>query len=229
MYKDQTVWVVIPAYNEAGVLKEVLGELRDYNRLYNIVVVDDGSSDETVSVASGFDVHILRHPVNLGEGAAIATGIEYALLEKADVVVTFDADGQMSAEDIGAVVNEVLEEGVDVALGSRFLTARPKGMPRTKKIGLKLATMLTRISTGLKITDTHNGLKAFKAEALRKIVITQNRMAHASEILSEIARNRLVYREVPVTIRYTEYSKTKGQSIFNTINILYELFTGGGK
>jgi glycosyltransferase involved in cell wall biosynthesis len=223
------VWVVIPAYNEAGVLKEVLGELRDYNRLYNIVVVDDGSSDETVSVASGFDVHILRHPVNLGEGAAIATGIEYALLEKADVVVTFDADGQMSAEDIGAVVNEVLEEGVDVALGSRFLTARPKGMPRMKKIGLKLATMLTRISTGLKITDTHNGLKAFKAEALRKIVITQNRMAHASEILSEIARNRLVYREVPVTIRYTEYSKTKGQSIFNTINILYELFTGGGK
>jgi glycosyltransferase involved in cell wall biosynthesis len=229
MYKDQMVWVVIPAYNEAGVLKEVLGELRDYNRLYNIVVVDDGSSDETVSVASGFDVHILRHPVNLGEGAAIATGIEYALLEKADVVVTFDADGQMSAEDIGAVVNEVLEEGVDVALGSRFLTARPKGMPRMKKIGLKLATMLTRISTGLKITDTHNGLKAFKAEALRKIVITQNRMAHASEILSEIARNRLVYREVPVTIRYTEYSKTKGQSIFNTINILYELFTGGGK
>ena len=229
MYKDQTVWVVIPAYNEAQVLKEVLGELRDYNRLYNIVVVDDGSSDETVSVASGFDVHILRHPVNLGEGAAIATGIEYALLEKADVVVTFDADGQMSAEDIGAVVNEVLEEGVDVALGSRFLTARPKGMPRMKKIGLKLATMLTRISTGLKITDTHNGLKAFKAEALRKIVITQNRMAHASEILSEIARNRLVYREVPVTIRYTEYSKTKGQSIFNTINILYELFTGGGK
>jgi hypothetical protein len=135
----------------------------------------------------------------------------------------------MSAEDIGAVVNEVLEEGVDVALGSRFLTARPKGMPRTKKIGLKLATMLTRISTGLKITDTHNGLRAFKAKALRKIVITQNRMAHASEILSEIARNRLVYREVPVTIRYTEYSKTKGQSIFNTINILYELFTGGGK
>jgi glycosyltransferase involved in cell wall biosynthesis len=229
MYKDQMVWVVIPAYNEAGVLKEVLGELRDYNRLYNIVVVDDGSSDETVSVASGFDVHILRHPVNLGEGAAIATGIEYALLEKADVVVTFDADGQMSAEDIGAVVNEVLEEGVDVALGSRFLTARPKGMPRMKKIGLKLATMLTRISTGLKITDTHNGLRAFKAKALRKIVITQNRMAHASEILSEIARNRLVYREVPVTIRYTEYSKTKGQSIFNTINILYELFTGGGK
>jgi glycosyltransferase involved in cell wall biosynthesis len=229
MYKDQMVWVVIPAYNESQVLKEVLGELRDYNRSYNIVVVDDGSSDETASVASGFDVHILRHPVNLGQGAAIATGIEYALREGADIVVTFDADGQMSAEDIGAVVNEVLKEGIDVALGSRFLTARPKGMPRVKKTGLKLATIFTELSTGLKITDTHNGLRAFRAEALRKIVITQNRMAHASEILSEIARNKLTYREVPVTIRYTEYSKAKGQSIFNTINILYELFTGGGK
>ena len=229
MYKDQMVWVVIPAYNEAGVLKEVLGELRDYNRSYNIVVVDDGSSDETASVAGGFDVHILRHPVNLGQGAAIATGIEYALQERADIVVTFDADGQMSAEDIGAVVNEVLKEGVDVALGSRFLSSPPKGMPRVKRTGLKLATIFTKLSTGLKITDTHNGLRAFKADALRRITITQNRMAHASEILSEISRNKLKYCEVPVTISYTDYSKAKGQSIFNTINILYELFTGGGK
>jgi len=226
---SSAVWVVIPAYNEAGVLKEVLSELREYNRSYNIVVVDDGSGDGTADVAGGFDVHILKHPINLGQGAAIATGIEYALQEKADVVVTFDADGQMSAQDIGAVVNEVENSEVDAALGSRFLTALPKGMPRVKKICLKLATILTKFSTGLKITDTHNGLKAFKAEALRRIVINQNRMAHASEILSEIARNKLTYREVPVTIRYTEYSKAKGQSIFNTINILYELFTGGGK
>lgn len=226
---SSAVWIVIPAYNEGKVLKEVLGELLDYERSYNIVVVDDGSSDETASVAGSFGVHLLRHPINLGQGAALATGIEYTLGEKADVVVTFDADGQMSAEDIGAVVNEVLKEGVDVALGSRFLSSPPKGMPMMKKIGLKLATILTRFSTGLKITDTHNGLKAFRAEALRKIVITQNRMAHASEILSEIARNKLVYREVPVTIRYTRYSKAKGQSIFNTINILYELFTGGPK
>lgn len=226
---SSAVWVVIPAYNEARVLKEVLGEVRDYNRFYNIVVVDDGSSDETASAVSGFDVHILRHPVNLGQGAAIATGIAYALGEKADVVVTFDADGQMRAEDIGVVVNEVLQGGVDVALGSRFLTALPKGMTRMKKTSLKLATILTKFSTGLKITDTHNGLKAFRAEALRKIVITQNRMAHASEILSEIGRNKLTYREVPVTISYTDYSKAKGQSLFNTINILYELFTGGGK
>jgi len=90
---------------------------------------------------------------------------------------------------------------------------------------LKLATVFTRLTTGLKISDTHNGLRAFKAEALRKFNITQNAMAHASEILSEIARNKLTYREVPVTIRYTEYSKSKGQSVSNAINILFELFS----
>jgi hypothetical protein len=102
-------------------------------------------------------------------------------------------------------------------------------MPVTRRIGLKLGTVLTRLTTGLKITDTHNGIRAFKADAVRNIAITQNRMAHASEILSEIARAKLRYREVPVTIRYTEYSKAKGQSMFNAINILFELFTGGKK
>jgi glycosyltransferase involved in cell wall biosynthesis len=224
-----SVWVVIPAYNEAQILGDVLRELLDYNRSYHVIVVDDGSSDGTVTVAGGFPVHVLIHPVNLGQGAALATGIEYALREKAEIIVTFDSDGQMRPQDIGALVNEVLKGGTDVVLGSRFLTSPPEGMPRMKRISLKWATLLTKLATGLKVTDTHNGLRAFKAEALRKFVITQNRMAHASEILSEIARNKLVYRELPVTIRYTQYSKAKGQSIFNSINILFELFTGGTK
>jgi glycosyltransferase involved in cell wall biosynthesis len=224
-----SVWVVIPAYNEAEVIEDVLRELLDYNSSYQVVVVDDGSSDGTATVASSFPVHVLVHPINLGQGAALATGIEYALREKAETIVTFDADGQMCPKDIGALVNEVLNGGVDVALGSRFLTSPPKGMSRTKRMALKWATLLTKLSTGLKITDTHNGMRAFKAEALRKLTITQNKMAHASEILSEIARNKLTYREVPVTIRYTQYSKAKGQSIFNSINILYELFMGGKK
>ena len=224
-----SIWVVIPAYNEAKILGSVLRELLDCNSSYNVVVVDDGSSDETATVAGKLPVHVLVHPVNLGQGAALATGIEYALKEGAEVVVTFDADGQMSPQDIGRLVNELQEGGVDVALGSRFLTSAPIEMPRIKRIGLKLATVLTKLTTGLKVTDTHNGIRAFKAEALRKITITQNRMAHASEMLSELARNKLVYREVPVTIRYTQYSKAKGQSIFNSINILFELFTGGSK
>lgn len=224
-----SIWVVIPAYNEAGALGSVLGELHQCDPSYNVVVVDDGSSDQTAAVAGDLPVHLLVHPVNLGQGAALATGIEYALGKKADIVVTFDADGQMFPQDIASLVKEVAEGEVDVALGSRFLTLTPAAMPRMKKVLLKLATVLTKLSTGLKVTDTHNGIRAFRAEALRKIVLTQNRMAHASEILSEIARNKLIYKEVPVSIRYTKYSKAKGQSIFNSINILFELFTGGTK
>ena len=226
---NSSVWVVIPAYNEGKILKDVLGELLDYNRSYHIVVVDDGSVDDTAEAASSLPVHVLRHPINLGQGAALATGIEYALKEKAEVIVTFDADGQMCPQDIGTLVNEVLKDGVDVVLGSRFLTSPPEGMSRMRRIVLKLATALTNLTTGLKVTDTHNGIRAFRQTALRKFEITQNQMAHSSEILSEIARNKLIYHEVPVTIRYTRYSKAKGQSIFNSINILYELLTGGKK
>lgn len=226
---DSSIWIVIPAYNEAPVLKEVLAELLDCGPSYHVVVVDDGSSDETAETATALGVHVLVHPINLGQGAALATGIEYALREDADIVVTFDADGQMRPADIAAMVKEVQNEGVDVALGSRFLTAAPQAMSGMKRIMLKLAAAFTKLSTGLNVTDTHNGLRAFRAQALRKITISQNRMAHASEILSEIARNKLVCREVPVTIRYTEYSKAKGQSLLNSINILFDLFTGGKK
>jgi len=224
-----SVWIVIPAYNEAPILENVLRELLQYDSSYHIVVVDDGSSDGTATIAGKFPVHVLRHPINLGQGAALATGFEYALREKAQIVVTFDADGQMQPQDVGSLVDKLQNEAIDVALGSRFLTSVPEGMPTAKRLVLKLATVLTRLTTGLKITDTHNGIRAFRAQALRKITITQNGMAHSSEILSEIARNKLAYREVPVTIRYTRYSKAKGQSIFNSINILYELFMGDKK
>ena len=224
-----SVWIVIPAYNEAEMIGQVLSELVEHNRSYKIVIVDDGSSDDTAKIAAGRPVHILRHPINLGQGAALATGIEYALNQNADIVVTFDADGQMLPQDIDKLVDEVSKDGVDVALGTRFLSSSPIGMSKVKKLGLKLATILTKITTGLMVTDTHNGIRAFKADALRKITITQNQMAHASEIISQIARNKLSWCEVPVTIKYTKYSKAKGQSILNSINILFELFTGGEK
>ena len=226
---EPSIWIVIPAYNEGRVLADVVGELLENNSSYQVVIVDDGSTDNTSAIAGNLGVHLLTHPINLGQGAALATGFEYALQQKADVIVTFDADGQMQPADIGLLVDVIINEDVDVALGSRFLTTSPEKMPPIKKYVLKLATVLTKLTTGLKVTDTHNGFRAFKAQALRKLTITQNRMAHASEILSAIAHNKLSWREVPVTIRYTEYSKSKGQSISNAINILFELFSRGTK
>ena len=223
-----SIWVVIPAYNEQQVIGGVLRELIEQNKSFNIVVVDDGSKDDTAKEAAKYPIHILQHPINLGQGAALATGFEYALLKNADVVVTFDADGQMRPEDIEKLVGKI-KEGFDVALGSRFLDIKPQDMPALRKFLLRLVVAFTRATGGLNVTDIHNGFRAFKADALRQIVITQNQMAHASEILSEIKRNKLKYCEVPVGIRYTDYSKKKGQSILNSINILYELLTRGKK
>jgi glycosyltransferase involved in cell wall biosynthesis len=224
-----SIWVIIPAYNEEPVLADVIGELLDYDCSYHFVVIDDGSADDTAKIARKFPVHLLVHPMNLGQGAALATGTKYALQQKADIIVTFDADGQMQPADIGVLIEALIKEDLDVVLGSRFLKWPSSEMPPIKKVVLKLGTVFTRLTTGLKITDTHNGLRAFKAEALRKFNIKQNEMAHASEILSEITRNKLAYCEVPVTIRYTEYSKSKGQPVSNAINILFELFSKGTK
>jgi glycosyltransferase involved in cell wall biosynthesis len=128
---QQSVWVVIPAYNESRVIAQVVGQLLKYNRLFNIVVVDDGSTDGTGSTVENLPVHILTHPENLGQGAALATGIEYALANDPDVVVTFDADGQMRPEDIEKLLSK-LAEGFDVVLGSRFLGQRAECMPLVK-------------------------------------------------------------------------------------------------
>jgi glycosyltransferase involved in cell wall biosynthesis len=226
---ESSIWVVVPAYNEEKVIGGVLKELVDCNPAFNVVVVDDGSKDGTAAEAARLrQVHLLHHPVNLGQGAALATGFEYALGQGAGIVITFDADGQMNPSDINKMVAKI-KEGFDVVLGSRFLNVQPVGMPALRKFLLRLAVIFTRVTGRLKVTDMHNGLRAFRADALRKIVITQNQMAHASEILSEISRNRLKYCEVPVGIRYTDYSKAKGQSIFNSINIMYELLTGAKK
>ena len=225
----RSIWVVIPAYNEEKVIASVVKELIEFDSSYNIVIVDDGSSDETIAACSNLAVDILKHPVNLGQGAALATGIKYTLRNNADIIITYDADGQMCPDDIPALVKQITEKGFDIALGSRFISSSPKGITSSKKIVLKLATLFTRISTSLELTDTHNGFRAISADAAAKIRINQNQMAHASEILSEISRNKLKYKEVPVNIRYTKYSMAKGQSILNSFNILFELFTGDKK
>ena len=223
---NDEVWVVIPAYNEAGALREVLRDLGEHP--YHVVVVDDGSRDDTAQAALRFPVTVLRHAANLGQGAAIQTGIRYALGQPGTgYIVTFDADGQHRPSDLPAILDILKSGSYDIVLGSRFMrSGRAVDIGRVRRLALRLAVWLTRFGTGLQLTDTHNGLRALTAEAASRLNIEQNGMAHASEILSQVAALKLRYCEAPVTVTYTAYSRLKGQSLFNGINILWDLFMG---
>ena len=215
--------VVIAAFNEADVIGPVV---RDIRQSYpNVVVVDDGSSDGTAACALASGAVILRHPVNLGQGAALQTGITYALARGGEFVVTFDADGQHACADIARMVRALIEHDAEVALGSRFL-GKAVGISTARRILLRLAVLFTRLTTGLKVTDTHNGLRVFTRAAARKVKITQNRMAHASELLDQVARHKMSYVEVAVTISYTNHSRAKGQTILGAADIFGDLVLG---
>jgi len=217
------LWVVVPAYNESSRLPATLRELTSH--VPNVVVVDDGSPDDTVDAARECDVWVLRHPINRGQGAALQTGIDFALAQGASYIVTFDADGQHDPDDIRTVLAPLLRGDVDVTLGSRFL-GRSIGMPLSRRIVLKLAILFTRVVSRIRVSDTHNGFRGFTAEAAVQLRIRQDRMAHASEILDEVVRLGLRYREVPVTIRYTANTLAKGQSSWNAVRIAWQFLIG---
>jgi glycosyltransferase involved in cell wall biosynthesis len=223
MEKNRDVWILIAAYNEGSVIGDVVRDLRE--QFSNVAVVDDGSSDDTGNVAMEAGAHVIRHPINLGQGAAIQTGLTYGLAQGADYLVTFDADGQHRIEDVRSMLEVVKKSDLDVACGSRFLGST-ESMPTSRRILLKLAIMFTRFTTGVKVTDAHNGLRVFSARGAKQINITQNRMAHASEIIEQIAARKLTMQEVPVTIRYTEYSLQKGQKMTNSLSIIMDLLGG---
>ena len=213
--------LVIAAYNEARVIAGVVaGVIRAG---YDVVVVDDGSSDRTRDLAAAAGAVVLRHPINLGQGAALQTGIEFALRQGADIVVTFDADGQHRIADAARLVAALHTHGADFALGSRFLGGAVN-QPLSRRILLRLATLFTRLTTGLSVTDTHNGVRAMTRRGAGAIGLKQNRMAHASEILHQIADSGLKFVEVPVTIEYSAYSLAKGQSMGDALVILTDLF-----
>lgn len=212
--------VIIAAFNEETKIATVVSELR--GRSYEVVVIDDGSADRTREAALAAGAKVVRHPVNLGQGAALQTGIDFGLRGGYDRFVTFDADGQHDPDDIARMRAAMAEADADFVLGSRFL-GTTIGMTAARKALLKLAVVFTRITSGMRLTDAHNGLRYFSAAAARTIRLRQNRMAHASEILDQIGASGLRYVECPVTIRYTDYSKAKGQSGLNSVNIVLDL------
>ena len=215
-------WLIVPLYNEGEVVRAVVADA--LGTFPNIVCIDDGSTDDSVEEALAGGAVVLRHPINLGQGAAIQTGIEFAREQSgARYFVTFDSDGQHQSSDAMAMVDRLRTEPYDVIVGSRFLDDRTKASA-LKKLVLRTAVLFERLSTGVRLTDAHNGLRAFNQRAARSFEIRQNRMAHASEIVAQIGAHHLRYAEHPVHIVYTDYSRAKGQSLWNSVNILSELF-----
>ncbi len=219
------VGIVIPLYNEERVIEGVLQELHQKYPQYTLIVVDDSSTDKSLKKACIKDVYMLHHSVNLGQGAALQTGIEYAKELGCKYAVTFDADGQHDPDDIALFVQTLQSDKADIVLGSRFL-GKTENMPLRKRYLLQASRVFTWMTTGLWLTDSHNGLRAINIEKFPQFEITQNRMAHASEIISIIKTLKMCYVEKPCNIRYTEYSIEKGQSMFNSINIIIDYFVG---
>ena len=205
---DDQIWAVIAAFNEAPRIALVLDALLPV--VPHVVVVDDGSSDATGEAVLSRAVWLVTHPVNLGQGAALQTGIAFALARGASHVVTFDADGQHDPNDIPRMLAALSDQGAEYALGSRFLGAA-QNMPRSRRVLLRLAILFTRLLSGVSLSDAHNGLRAMTRVGAKSIRLSFNRMEHASEIVEQIARSGLKYIEVPVTIRYTHASLAKGQ------------------
>jgi glycosyltransferase involved in cell wall biosynthesis len=224
--KTDDVWLVVPLYNEAAVIADVVHEA--LQTFPNIVCVDDGSHDDSARLAAVAGAHVVQHPVNLGQGAALQTGIEYALYDPTmSYVVTFDADGQHQVQDVLDLLERIRRDDLHVVFGSRFLDDRSEASA-LKRLVLKTAVFYTNLTTGTKLTDAHNGMRVLSRTVAERLNITQNGMAHASEIVAQIGAMRVDgapvrYAEAPVHVLYTDYSRAKGQSLWNSVNILVEL------
>lgn len=217
------VWIAIAAFNEAIAIVDTVTNVLKY--FENVVVVDDCSNDKTGELARTAGAHTLVHPINLGQGAALQTGISYALQHGADYIVTFDADGQHDASEIVPMLMALRNDGAEVALGSRFL-GKAINITWHRYMLLKAALSFTRITSRIRLTDVHNGFRILSRRFCESFEFKQNRMAHASEIIDYIATHKIPHLEYPVTIAYSEYSMSKGQKSLNAFHILMELLMG---
>jgi len=218
---NPAVAIIIPVYNEGSVIGDVVRSV--LQEFQHVICVNDGSSDNSSEEITQAGAYLVEHPINMGQGAALQTGIEFArLIPGVKYFVTFDADGQHRTKDVHVMLQEISTGEYDIVLGSRFL-GETTGLTKAKYLLLKLAIKFSNVTSGLKLTDTHNGLRVFNRHVAETMQITLPDMAHASEILELIADKKYRYKEVPVTIKYTEYSRAKGQSIVNAINIGFDM------
>lgn len=221
MARFDDTWIVVPLYNEATVVGQVIADL--HTQFPQVACIDDGSTDRSIAAAQEAGAVVIRHATNLGQGAALQTGIDFVLEQTtARYVVTFDSDGQHQVDDAAAMVRRARQKSLAVVFGSRFLDARTRA-GYLKRLVLKAAAWATNQTTGLTLTDAHNGLRVIRRDAAALVDLQQNRMAHASEIVLQLGRTGLPWAEHPVHVLYTDYSRGKGQSLLNAVNILVDL------
>jgi glycosyltransferase involved in cell wall biosynthesis len=219
---NDDVWVVVRCFNEASVVGDVI---RGLKRVFpHVVGVDDGSNDTSSDEMARAGANVVRHAVNLGAGAALQTGLQYALLDHhADYFLCFDADGQHRVEDAAAMAERIRREGMDILIGSRFL-GNAENMPTSRGLLLKAGRIFERLTSKVELTDAHNGLRVFSRRFASQVDLSMSDMAYASELLGLITRSGLNYAEHPVTIDYTDYSMHKGQRSINSVNIAMDIW-----
>ena len=221
MNHSKSIFVIIPCYNEAKVVRKTVTEVLEKG--YSVVVVDDCSRDGSKKQLAGLPIYYLRHRVNMGQGAALQTGIEFAKRKGAKYFVTFDADGQHDSKDISRMIEFLEKENADIVFGSRFLPGAQTNVSRSRRFALNFGRYINFLVSGIMLSDSFNGLRLLSATAAEKIRIRENRMIHPVEILMLTASNKLRYAEYPVKIHYSDYSKSKGLKNKDGIRILFEI------
>jgi len=225
--KKNNIAIILPAFNEAKVLRKTLTSLtnelkKDKNHHFTLIVIDDGSTDKTKSIASNIADVVLHHRINRGLGAALATGLEYVRRSKSfDYAITFDSDGQHNPKDIKKAIL-ALNKGYDVVIGSRFLSKNHQ-FPKFRKLILQVSNLITFLFFHVWTTDSQSGFRGFNQKAINTIKIRTNKMEVSSEFFAEIKKNHLKFTEIPIKVKYTKYSLSKGQSNSNSFLVLIKL------
>lgn len=214
-------YIIIPLYNEAKVVGKVIESCQ--KRFKNIICVNDGSKDSSAKEVVKTGATLINHPLNLGAGAATQTGVDYALQDpKAKYFITIDADGQHSIEDASKMLAYLKKNDLDIVLGSRFL-GNVENISKTKRVFLKGAAIFSGATTGIKLSDPHIGLRVFNRRFAQALELTMPDFSHASELIHRISEGKFAYGEVPVKVTYSDYTKAKGQSMINAVNITFDM------
>ncbi|MDD3774125.1 MAG: glycosyltransferase family 2 protein [Patescibacteria group bacterium] len=219
--KKSEIAIVVPAYNEAKTVGKLIKKLV-YAGYKNVIVVDDGSHDQTFEVAQNCGAVALQLPINRGAGGALRTGFSEAINLGAKIVVMMDADLQHRVSDIKKLVEPIVKKKLDIVLGSRLLGEKHK-MPKTRQIANITGNLTTRLLLGINVTDSQSGFRAIRAKALKKMDLKSSRWEICSEMVGEIKRLNLKFTEIPIKVVYTTYSLSKGQNFKNGLKTLARL------